>query len=88
MEYDCLSLGLKDYIEENGHRAISARALMSTSVPTIRQIFGGASMVPLEEERARLLREVSKWHMNALPQPNCVSCAVSPYNQSSAYRCH
>lgn len=58
MEYDCLSLGLKDYIEKYGHQAISARALLNISVSNIRQIFGDAPVVPLEEERARLLREV------------------------------
>eukprot|EP00892_Ulva_mutabilis_P007559 jgi/Ulvmu1/5175/UM021_0192.1 len=60
MEYDCLSLGLKDYIEQNGHRAISAAALMNVSVENVRQMFRGASVVPLEEERARLLREVGQ----------------------------
>lgn len=59
MEYDCLSLGLKAYVEKYGHQAISARALTSVSVSNVRQMFGDAAVVPLEDERVRLLREVS-----------------------------
>jgi hypothetical protein len=58
LEYEQLSLGLKAYITKHGIGSISGSSLAVTTTAIIREIFDWTDLIPLEEERARLLREV------------------------------
>ena len=59
LEYEHLACGLKRHIEQHGIGAISAEQLAVATKDDVRAFFGAKGPLPQEEERARLLREVS-----------------------------
>jgi hypothetical protein len=58
LEYEHLSLGIKDYINRKGDDAISAQSLALMTADVLRDMLGWTRELPLEDERVRLLREV------------------------------
>lgn len=57
LEYEALAQGVKAVLQAEGPAALSASALAAATPAAVRRFFGANEAVPLEAERARLLRE-------------------------------